>query len=687
MFRDLLLAGIVLIYLDDIVILARTCAEAIERLDLVLQVAREYGLEINVKKCQFLKRRIEFLGHIIEEGNVYPSAEKTLAVMHFPEPLTVKDIQSFLGLTGYFRKFIASYVQIAKPLSDLLRKDKTFCFEEKERIAFNNLKQLLANEPVLKLFSPERETELHTDASQDGYGAMILQRSEEDSELHPVYFMSKKTNDTERKYTSYELEVLAIIEALKKFRVYLLGLSFKIVTDCAAFTQTMSKKNVTPKIARWALMLQEFDFNIEHRAGAAMRHVDALSRYAIMTIQESDLILRVKEAQVNDDDFRVIFELLKEKPFDDFCERRGILYKFVKGIELLAIPKAMQTEIIESVHKKGHFSAKKTEEVLKKDYYIPQLTAKTEKVVKNCIPCILTNRKAGKQEGYLHPIVKCDLPLHTIHVDHLGPLESTHKRYQHIFVVIDSFTKFVWLYPTRSTTSQEVISKLNIQKSVFGNPMRIISDRGTAFSSHEFERYCEEEGIQHILITTGLPRVNGQVERLNRTLIPVLAKLSIENPSKWYQHVSSLQQILNSTFNRSVGKSPFELMIGTRMRHRDDVRIRELVEQEFQAAFESDRDRLREDAKLQIMKVQEKNCKGYNLRRRASTIYKQGDLVAIKRTQFGPGRKLKGKYVGPYRIKKVKTNDTYDVERISPGEGPASTSTCVEFIKPWVSTN
>ena len=109
-----------------------------------------------------------------------------------------------------------------------------------------------------------------------------------------------------------------------------------------------------------------------------------------------------------------------------------------------------------------------------------QSSKKIEKCINNCVPCILINRKCGKQEGLLNPIEKVDLPLHSYHIDHLGPLENTHKRYKHIFSVIDTFTKFIWLYPTKTTNTAEVLTKLDHKKSIFGNPTRVISDRGTA---------------------------------------------------------------------------------------------------------------------------------------------------------------------------------------------------------------
>lgn len=151
-------------------------------------------------------------------------------------------------------------------------------------------------------------------------------------------------------------------------------------------------------------------------------------------------------------------------------------------------------------------------------------------------------------------------------------------------------------------------------------------------------------------ITTGLPRTNGQVEQLNRTIIAVLSKLSIEDPTKWYKYIDELQRILNSIYHRSIATTPFELLFGVKMRNEKDLKLRQIIEQEFQAQFEKERDQVRAKPKEQISKIQSENCKTYNLRRRSPRKYVVGDLVAIKRTQFGPGRKLRAKYLGPYSI-------------------------------------
>lgn len=262
-FREDIQEGIVSTYLDDIILPAKNEDEAFNNLKLILQKCQDYGLEINWSKTKCLQNKIEYLGHIIEDGKVRPGDAKIKAVSKFPVPTTTKQIQQFLGLTGFFRKFIRDYSRIAKPLSDLLRKDSQFVFGLEQQKSFQNLKDCLINEPVLNIYRSNAETQLHTDASSSGFGAVLLQKNSEDSKFHPVYYMSQKTTPAEEKYHSYELEVLAVVKALEKFKIYLHGIKFKIFTDCKAFTQTMTKKNLSPKIARWALFMQDFDFEIE----------------------------------------------------------------------------------------------------------------------------------------------------------------------------------------------------------------------------------------------------------------------------------------------------------------------------------------------------------------------------------------------------------------------------------------
>ncbi|GFW38815.1 retrovirus-related Pol polyprotein from transposon 297 [Trichonephila clavipes] len=561
-FRDLTRKGIVISYLDDLVIPAKNEQE----------------------------------GHIVESGTIKPSPTKTLAVRKFPEPTTIKQVQSFLGLTGYFRKYIKNYSKIAKPLSDLTRKENLFVFGIQQKEAFEKLKKIMSEGPILHLYKYGRKTELHTDACKQGYGAILLQEAE-DGKLHPVYYMSKKTNTAEEKYDSYELEVLAIINALKKFRVYLLGQPFKIVTDCSAFQKTMQKKELITRIARWALQLEEFDYEIEHRAGSRMKHIDALSRYPVMMVCDDTLTSKLKNAQEEDDNIQTLKSLLEKQESEEFLSE------------------------MESI------------------------------------------------------------PLSTYHVDFIGPLPSTNKSYQHIFTVVDAFTKFTWLYPVKTVSAESALEKLKQQQKTFGNPIRIISDRGSAFTSKLFNDYCDEENIQHLQIATGVPRGNGQVERIHRTLIPVLTKLSLDDSTKWYKYVDRLQRILNSTISRSTKWTPFELLVGIKMRNKEDILIKDLLLEEMAKELLEQREFLRNDAKKNIETLQSENRKTYNRRRKKASLYKEGDLVAIQRTQFRAGLKLRPKFLGLYKVTKVNSKDRYEVEKVGQHDGPNSTTTSADLMK------
>ncbi|GFU33420.1 hypothetical protein TNCV_4362421 [Trichonephila clavipes] len=448
-------------------------------------------------------------------------------------------------------------------------------------------KREVENGPVLHLFKEGAKLELHTDACKLGLGTVLLQLGE-DGLFYPIHYMSKKNSIQEAKLCSYELEILAIIEALKKFRNYLLGMKFRIQTDCAAFAKTLDEKELTLKMARWSFFLTNFDYEVVHRPAKQMQHVDALSRHPVMLVISDELTYKIVNAQESDEYFRTIKKLLQEE----------------------------------------------------------------------------------------------DLPLSTYHVDFIGPLPTTNKNYNHIFTVIDAFTKFTWLYPTKSTTAQEAIERLKLQQKTFGNPSRVINDKGGAFGSKEFEDYCADEKISNVQITTGVPRGNGQVERIHGVLIPVLTKMSIEDPTKWFKHVDSLQRVLNSVPSRSTKYSPFELLIGVKMKNPKGIIIRNLFEEESQEQLFQHRDNLRRDAKQNILKIQEENRRTYNRKRKESHLYKKGDLVAIMRTQFENKLKLRIKYFGPYQVTKVKPDDRYDVSKIGDHEGPNVTSASADQMKP-----
>lgn len=344
--------------------------------------------------------------------------------------------------------------------------------------------------------------------------------------------------------------------------------------------------------------------------------------------------------------------LKQNENYDDYVLQNELIYKINQDDKLLVVPQQMQTEIIKKTHDdNGHFGVRKTEEVIAREFWIPKIKQKITKIIQNCVPCILAERKSGKKEGWLNTIDKEELPLTTYHIDHLGPLPSTNKGYKHLFVVVDAFTKFTWIYPTKTLSAEEVVTKLENQKMIFGNPARIIVDRGGAFVSKVFEEYCKKEDIQLNHITSGVPRGNGQVERVNRTIIPSLTKLTRENEYDWYKFVPRLQLIINSTIQRSTNHTPSQLLFGVNLKKPEDYRVREIIQEEYAKLFDEQREEARNEAKLQIQKVQQENRRNFNKNRRESRKYSVGELVAVKRTQFVNMGKLRNKFLGPYSYK------------------------------------
>lgn len=203
-FSGLIQEGIMRLFMDDIFVKAKDHEQAIERLKMVLEVAQKHGLRFKWKKSQILQTTVLFLGHEIKNGTIKPSPEKIQDLIDYTIPKTQKQIQRFLGLAGIFRKFIKNYATITKPLSDLLKKNEKFQFKEEQYAAVETLKKALTSDPILQIYSKHRETELHTDASADGYGAILLQREPKPGKMLPVYYMSRKTKPEHRNYHSFE---------------------------------------------------------------------------------------------------------------------------------------------------------------------------------------------------------------------------------------------------------------------------------------------------------------------------------------------------------------------------------------------------------------------------------------------------------------------------------------------------
>lgn len=272
-----------------------------------------------------------------------------------------------------------------------------------------------------------------------------------------------------------------------------------------------------------------------------------------------------------------------------------------------------------------------------------------------------------KPEGEMQIFEKETIPFQTIHIDFFGPLEQTMDRFRHILVVIDAFTKFVWLFPTKSTSSEDSIKQLTFLFNLFGNPRRIISDRGTAFTSNSFSEFVNNRKIEHTLTAVASPWANGQVERVNRFLKSTLAKIT-EKSMDWKDKLGSVQYIINNTLNKSINSTPSTVLLGYDQRDRCDNDLRALIDNlsEQEVNCETERSEARDSAQLVNRKLQEYNKRQYDKRHKRNTLYKKGDLVLIKIMQHKPGTnaKLIPKFKGPYQVKKVLKKNRYVITNI-----------------------
>ncbi len=280
----------VLCYLDDILIPAKTWEEMIKKLTEVFESLRSSNLTLKLPKCEFGKQEVEYLGFIINKDGIMPGSRKVEAISKFPRPKNIHDVRRFLGLTSFFRRFILNYAFKARYLTQLTKKNETFKWENGQEDAFETFKRELSNQPILALYNPEAKTEVHTDACADGIAGLLLQLGN-DSKWHLVYCVSKKTTETENKYHSSKLELMAIVWTLERLRQFLLGINFTIVTDCQALIYMNAKKSSNPQIARWSLLIQEFDCDIRHKPGVEMSHIDAISRAPVLNSSDTLIFL------------------------------------------------------------------------------------------------------------------------------------------------------------------------------------------------------------------------------------------------------------------------------------------------------------------------------------------------------------------------------------------------------------
>lgn len=282
-----------LVYLDDIIVYSTSLQEHIVNLQKVFQRLRESNLKIQMDKSEFLKLETAYLGHVISRDGIKPNPDKISAIQNYPIPKTPKEIKQFLGLVGYYRKFIPDFARLTKPLTHCLKKGNKITMNPQYVESFEKCKTLLTNDPILKYPDFSKEFILTTDASNVAIGAILSQGPIGSDK--PVCYASRTLNDSEVNYSTIEKELLAIVWATKYFRPYLFGRKFKILTDHKPLQWVMTLKEANSRLTRWRLKLSEYDFSVIHKTGKANTNADALSRVQIHNEETSSVAVNVSE--------------------------------------------------------------------------------------------------------------------------------------------------------------------------------------------------------------------------------------------------------------------------------------------------------------------------------------------------------------------------------------------------------
>ncbi|UYV83065.1 hypothetical protein LAZ67_22002076, partial [Cordylochernes scorpioides] len=667
--------NICLCYLDDIVVYSDTFEEHLERLSKVLSCLQQAGLTINPDKCLFGSTRIKILGHVVDKDGIQPDSEKVEAIKKFPVPKSVCDIQSYLGLCSYYRRFIKNFSKIAAPLQILLKKDQKFIWTQEQKDSFESLKKALMQKPVLGHFKESAITKLHTDASSYGLGAVLVQIQE--NQENPIAYASRTLSKAEKNYSTTERECLAVIWAIGKFRPYLYGRPFEVVSDHHSLCWLAGLKDPSGRLARWALKLQDFDATITYKSGVKHKDADCLSRYPLPESPALTSLTLVREQQNLDPDITKISNALNQgEGGERFEMKNGLLYK--RNFDplgrrlLLVIPKCMRPDILKEFHDvptAGHLGFARTYDRIRKRYFWPGLYNSVRRYVAHCKEC---QRRKGENKlpaGKLIPIKPPSFPFQKIGMDLLGRFPLSDKGNLWIIVCTDYLTKYAIAKALPSGTAAEIATFI-LEEVILkhGAPREIITDRGRAFMSQMVKEVTSRCKISHLFTTAYHPQTNGLTERLNKTLGDMLSMYVDAEQRDWDSVLPYVIFAYNTAQQGSTRFSPFFLVHGREAETLLDVLLPyedETSDHDFGDQMVTKAEEARQLARIHILRAQENNKYHYDQVHR-SVEYRVGDLVwvftPVRKT--GLSEKLLKKYFGPYKITRKVSEVNYEVEAL-----------------------
>lgn len=584
---DALVAGLegVIVYLDDVMVWGSTQEQHDFRLKCLLDRFKEYNVLLNDNKCLYNVEELEFLGHYLSAAGVKPTESRVKAVEQFRRPENAAELRSFLGLITYVGRFIPHLASKTDSLRSLLKKDSKFQWDAVHQRAFEEIKQAVSNISYLGFFNPKDKTVLIADASPYGIGAVLMQENVH-SQGRVIAYASKSLTDLERKYFQTEREALALVWAVDRFKLYLQGIKFELITDCKPLQFLFSPRSKPcARLERWILRLQSYTYKIVYQPGPT-NLADALSRLSVsneaaesfdpgnesfvrmLTTTSAPVAITVQEIQeasVKDEEIQDVIKALcncewteKAKPYKAYDTELCVSSDVLLRGERIIIPGKMRRRTLELAHE-GHPGMVVMKRRLRQKVWWPGMDAEVEQFVKACRDCTLVSSATAPE-----PLSRTAMPdkpwVHTA-VDFMGPLPSGHN----LLVIVDYYSRFVEVMVMKEISAKSTITALHETFCRYGIPETMKSDNGPQFVSEALQEFCREYGIEHRKTTPYWPQANGEVERANRALKKRL-QISQTSRSDWKWDLRMYLLMYNSTPHSTTGVAPSALMFGRVLR-------------------------------------------------------------------------------------------------------------------------
>lgn len=662
----------VFVYLDDIIIITPSFELHLQILTKIFQRLLETGLTVNKEKCQFCRPELKYLGYVVDHSGVHVDPDKVQTILTIPEPKSVSEIRRFVGVASWYRRFIPNFASLTAPLTNLLKKNQTFKWTSECSDAFNKLKENLISAPILNCPNFTLPFFVQTDASGYGIGAALTQRNGDDE--HVICYASRTLTSQERNFSTTERECLAVIWAIEKFRPYLEGATFTVITDHASLVWLNNLKDPIGRLARWAVRLQQFDFNIVHRKGKDHVLPDLLSRAVNANVNLISLSLPIRDAW-----YREMTERVRTNPesYIRWKLENDQLYKLTKDLReedwKLVIPKEYRESVLRECHDRptaGHLGVYKTIHRVSSLYYWPRMRTDIINYVRKCKVCQVQKVEQRPISGLMGKKPTIVQPWQLISIDFMEfPRSKLGNAY--LLVVVDYFSKYVSLFPLRAATGQKAAELL--EKEIFlkyGTPQYVVCDNGKQFVSKEFKRLANEYDIQ-ILYNAKYHPQNNPAERTNRVIKTMIRSYLNKDHKEWDVFLSAIACAINTSRNEVTKFTPYYVNYGREYigsgKCFGPVTYDNIVPEldRTQSETPDKYRRIFEQIRRRLIDTNKKNKRYYDLRRRpehfsvGQSVWKRNYTLSNSSTSYAA--KLAPKYIGPFIIKNKSSSVTYEL--------------------------